>query len=315
MGDVSVSIADDLDTFNEAVEYVTTTDPEDIDPDYLLTLVDRKSMVEGYVRRVSERVSFSGNSLLFDGDVIDGSLSEAIVRLAGNDESGDPTKLVNFLENLMANPSEHSREQLYDWLGRYDFTITQDGHFLAYKGLREDFTSINSGPGIVNSVSYRNTNLDNSPGNIVEIARSTVVADSFVGCASGLHAGTYEYANGFRHRGGKLVLVKINPRDVVSVPTDCDSQKIRVCRYEVLEEIAAKVDQPVWDDPEEDSWDEPDDWGDPYGDEDEDWDDHDSFDEEIDEDFSEDDEDLSDVEDDPTTSRFATLRGKFFGNF
>jgi hypothetical protein len=34
-----------------------------------------------------------------------------------------------------------------------------------------------------------------------------------------------------------VVKVKINPRDVVSVPRDCDFQKLRTCRYEVLAEI------------------------------------------------------------------------------
>jgi hypothetical protein len=33
------------------------------------------------------------------------------------------------------------------------------------------------------------------------------------------------------------VIVKINPRDVVSIPTDYNDSKGRACRYEVVDEI------------------------------------------------------------------------------
>ena len=286
-GDVEASITSDAASYADAVAYLSSARPEDLDADTVRELVDPRASVESYITRVSDRVSFRGSELLFDGDPVNTSLARTIVRLASEDESGDPAKLIKFLENLMNNPSEHSREQLYDWIAPRDITITQDGHFLAYKGLREDFTSINAGPGIVNNVEYTgNTHLDNTPGNVVEFSRSKVVANSSIGCAVGLHAGTHEYASGFAQ--GKLVLVKINPRDVVSVPTDCDAQKLRVCRYEVLEEVQEKLDRVLWDtapveedsDPEydedesilrvdedEDDWSPEDDWPD---DEDED---------------------------------------------
>lgn len=298
-GDVEASITSDAESYADAVAYLSSARPEDLDADTVRALVDPRASVESYITRVSDRVSFRGGELLFDGDPVNNSLARTIIRLASEDGSGDPSKLIKFLENLMNNPSEHSREQLYDWIAPRDITITQDGHFLAYKGLRNDFTSINAGPGIVNSVEYTgSTHLDNTPGNVVEFPRSRVVADSSVGCAVGLHAGTHEYASGFSE--GKLVLVKINPRDVVSVPTDCAAQKLRVCRYEVLEEVEKKVDRVLWDtdttdedlDPEYDyddvdeasSWDdEEDDWdSDEYGD-----------------DWSDEDEDEDEDEDDP----------------
>ena len=40
------------------------------------------------------------------------------------------------------------------------------------------------------------------------------------------------------HFGGeRIVIVKINPRDVVSIPTDYNDSKGRACRYEVVDEI------------------------------------------------------------------------------
>ena len=296
-GDVEASITSDAASYADAVAYLSSGGPEDLDADTVRELVDPRASVESYITRVSDRVSFRGSELLFDGDPVNTSLARTIVRLASEDESGDPAKLIKFLENLMNNPSEHSREQLYDWIAPRDITITQDGHFLAYKGLREDFTSINAGPGIVNNVEYTgSTHLDNTPGNVVEFSRSKVVANSSIGCAVGLHAGTHEYASGFAQ--GKLVLVKINPRDVVSVPTDCDAQKLRVCRYEVLEEVQEKVDRVLWDfdpngedfDPEYDE-----DESDLWDDEDDDWDSYESGYDWSDEDEDEDE----DEEDDP----------------
>lgn len=295
-GDVEASITSDAASYADAVAYLSSGRPEDLDADTVRALVDPRTSVESYITRVSDRVSFRGSELLFDGDPVNTSLARTIVRLASEDESGDPTKLIKFLENLMNNPSEHSREQLYDWIAPRDITITQDGHFLAYKGLREDFTSINAGPGIVNNVEYTgSTHLDNTPGNVVEFSRSKVVANSSIGCAVGLHAGTFEYANSFAR--GKLVLVKINPRDVVSVPTDCDAQKLRVCRYEVLEEVQGRVENVLWDDEDGDEddisgWDTDIDDDDEYDAEDDYWDEDDL------DDLSDEDEDESEDEDD-----------------
>lgn len=289
-GDVEASITSESTTFAEAVSYLSSERPEDLDPDAVRALVDPRAGVEKYINRVSDRVSFRGANLLFDGDPVHSSLAQTIIRLSSQDESGDPTKLIKFLENLMNNPSEHSRDQLYDWIAPRNITITQDGHFLAYKGLREDFTSINSGPGIVNNVEFTgDTHLDNSPGNIVEFPRTKVVANSSIGCAVGLHAGTHRYASSFAQ--GRLVLVKINPRDVVSVPTDCDAQKLRVCRYEVLEEVQAEIEDVLWTDEDGDLGDsilqeEDDDinsdWNDPWDDED-DWDSYEDEDDDEDE--------------------------------
>lgn len=287
-GDVEASVTSDAESYADAVAYLSSARPEDLDAATVRALVDPRSSVESYITRVSDRVSFRGSQLLFDGDPVNTSLASTIIRLSTEDESGDPTKLIKFLENLMTSPSEHSREQLYDWIAPRDITITQDGHFLAYKGLYSDFTSINAGPGIVNNVEYTgSTHLDNTPGNVVEFSRSKVVANSSIGCAVGLHAGTHEYASGFAQ--GKLVLVKINPRDVVSVPTDCDAQKLRVCRYEVLEEVQEKVDRVLWDIEEDSDPEYDEDGSDLWDDEDDDWG--------PDDDWS-DDEDEDDVEED-----------------
>jgi acyl carrier protein len=54
-----------------------------------------------------------------------------------------------------------------------------------------------------------------------------------VGCSHGLHAGSLAYARGWAER---VILVEIDPADVVSVPGDENCQKLRCCKYTVVGE-------------------------------------------------------------------------------
>lgn len=170
------------------------------------------------------------------GNQVNGVLSDLIVKLFEEDE--DYVPFVRFLERCQNNPNPESVEHLYRWISDLDFTITDDGRFLAYKGLNSNSTSINAGPGIRNGVAV-NGNILNLPGDVVEMARDQVTFDKSVGCAQGLHAGTWSYANSFSR--GVVVKVVIDPEHVVSVPTDCYDAKLRVCRYEVVEVVQEPV--------------------------------------------------------------------------
>lgn len=204
------------------------------DEDAIERLFDVTKAISQKFQQVSERVSVANGRVYLDGDEVNGALSEQIVRFLEEDVE-DWAPLVIFLERVSTNMQEHSRVQLFEWLARHKFTITEDGKFVAYKGVNADLSSIMSGPGIVNGVAV--SRVTNPIGGVIEIARSKVQHDPGVGCASGLHAGTYEYAKGFSR--GKVLEVHVDPRDVVSVPTDCDAQKIRTCRYTVIREVEA----------------------------------------------------------------------------
>ncbi len=52
-----------------------------------------------------------------------------------------------------------------------------------------------------------------------------------------MHIGSYDYANSWSGDDGRLLLVEFDPQDAVSVPTDCDFQKLRVCKYKVVADI------------------------------------------------------------------------------
>lgn len=208
-------------------------------------LIDLAKAASDRFEKVTERVTVENGVVYFDGDAIDNSLADAIIRAM--DEGSDFRPLAMFMEKCYQNPRKHSRDNLFDWLSTHNFIITEKGDLVAYKGVSQQLTSISSGPGIVNGVKV-NGHLDNSVGNVVEIARSYVEHDPSLGCSTGLHVGTWSYASGFGHTTLKVI---VNPRDVVSVPTDCNWAKMRVCRYKVAEVISSQVDSfidPSWDD-------------------------------------------------------------------
>lgn len=217
-------------------------------------LVSISDSVSRKFRSLSSRVTTDGANIFFDGDPVHEVIEREILKRLREDtqkavaffkgtatdadtESSDVSwqALVKFLENLYANPNPQSRESFYQFVWLYGLTITKDGFVIAYKGLQEDFGSINKGYGIVDGVEVNGT-LYNKPGSVLRFPRKDVDSNTAVGCSRGLHAGTHAYATQWA-RGGKLVAVAINPMNVVSVPDDCTFQKLRVCEYEVLNEV------------------------------------------------------------------------------
>lgn len=183
------------------------------------------------------RVSVRDGAVYFDDDLLDNAIVKQILGFHEEGESFAP--LARYVENVMANPQEHSREQFYRWIENHHFPIADDGTIVAYKSVYSKgdgtYTSVSAGHAFVNGVEFGakgSQRIVQTVGDVVTMPRSEVAHDPNVACHTGLHAGTWEYASTFS--GDTVMLVKINPRDVVSVPHDCTSQKVRVCRYEVI---------------------------------------------------------------------------------
>lgn len=193
---------------------------------------------------VNGRISVRGGSVFYDDDPLDNVVAEKILDFLREGE--DFTPLARFVENVMANPQADSREQFYRWIEGHHFPIADDGTIVAYKSVNAgpdgNYQSVNAGHAFVNGVEFGETDSDGNVvksayipqnvGDVVTMPRSEVAHDPHVACHTGLHAGTWEYTEWFH--GSTKMLVKINPRDVVSVPHDHTSQKVRVCRYEVI---------------------------------------------------------------------------------
>lgn len=169
-------------------------------------------------------VKIKGETLYWQGKEMHNAIADRMIQMLKDGFSIKP--LVFFMENLMENPSYRSVQELYGFLEKNNLPITPDGHFLAYKKVRDDFKDIHSGT------------MDNSPGTIVSMPRNEVDDEANNTCSSGLHFCSQEYLPHFgRGTGDRVVIVKINPRDVVSIPTDYNNAKGRACRYEVISEL------------------------------------------------------------------------------
>jgi hypothetical protein len=197
----------------------------------LLEVVDVQKAVASFSDGL---VEIKNGQVLYEGEEVHGSISKRILEFMSKGLPFQP--LVNFLNNLMENPSMQSQKELYDFLEHENLAITSDGHFLAYKAVRNDFKD-----------KYRGT-FDNSIGNVVTMQRAKVDDDRGRGCSNGLHAGALNYvaSYGSVDNGDRIVIVKINPRDVVSVPTDCNCEKLRTCRYEVMAEYEGELIKPLY---------------------------------------------------------------------
>ena len=152
--------------------------------------------------------------------------------------------LVKFLDRLVLNPSRNSVQQLYGFLEHKGFAITPNGTFLGYKGIRKDGYSVSAGDktqvtkGVVDAEGH----IRNWIGDEIEMHRAAVQDDPNVACHTGLHVGTHEYASGF---GSQVVMVEVDPADVVSVPHDCSNQKLRCCHYRVVAGYDGRVEAPL----------------------------------------------------------------------
>ncbi|NBP66225.1 MAG: hypothetical protein EBU66_16435 [Bacteroidetes bacterium] len=197
-------------------------------------------------------VDVTDNGVFFDGKPIHNAIATRILDFAVNGLDHKP--LCNFLNKLMQNPSRRAVNELYTFLEHQNLPITDNGNFLAYKGLNKDYYSITSGSASLIQGKASNGRIYNGIGEVIEMRRNDVDDDKEVGCSYGLHAGTMEYARDFAQ--GKCVIVEINPVDVVSIPIDCSYQKLRTCKYKVVGEFEAPLYEPCYESRWDDEFDE-----------------------------------------------------------
>ena len=199
--------------------------------DELLELVDIEKAIATFSQG---QVSIVNGKVMFEGEEVHGSISKRIIEFMSKGLPFQP--LVNFLENLMQNPSMQSQQELYDFLEHENLPVTEDGCFLAYKAVNSDFKD-----------KWRGT-FDNNVGQVCEMRRAKVDDNRGRGCSAGLHAGALNYvANyGSVDAGDNIVIVKINPEDVVSVPSDCNCEKLRTCKYEVVGLYQGELPKPLY---------------------------------------------------------------------
>jgi hypothetical protein len=213
IGNVSHTVSKTHPTYDQVLAAIKASDWEKVKE-----VIEPKKMVLKYA---AGNVTIEGEKLFWKGQEFNSGLASRMITML---QEGFPIEpMVLLMENLMQNPSQRSVRELYGFLEKSNLPVTPDGHFLAFKKVRANYFDVHSGT------------MDNSVGKIVEMERNMVDDDKDRTCSSGLHFCSLSYLAHFA--GERTVIVKINPRDVVSIPSDYNNAKGRTCRYEVIDEL------------------------------------------------------------------------------
>ena len=190
------------------------------DWDALHDLVEPKKAIVDFGKGY---VSISDNKVMWKGQPFHNALATRMIEMYQDGFPIDP--MVRFVENLMQNPSKRSVDQVYGFLEKNKLPITEDGYFLAYKRVRSDYLDVHSGT------------ISNHIGAVVEMDRNLVDDNPDSHCSVGLHFCSESYLGHFGSVSDPIMILKISPADVVSIPADYNGAKGRCCKYEVVAQV------------------------------------------------------------------------------
>ncbi len=222
------------------------------DADEFVRLLNTGNQIEDWSEGDFE---FRDGFLYFEDEQIATDPTNRIIEcIAG----GFPHKfMLNYLTNLYDNVSERAVQESYRWSSHKGLPITEDGMMVGYKGVRNyqgetvkgknEYITEGDLVDIYTGKSFRN-----NVGDKCSMKRRQVCDDHTKGCDTGLHVGTYEYACNWAGNSGVVVLVKFNPANIVSVPSDCQYSKLRVSEYEVVAIAREQLEEPVYMEDEDD---------------------------------------------------------------
>lgn len=218
LGSTVTSIAKDHPNFEAIQDAYAAGDVDQLEA--LISIRKTLASIGGGLVRVENGSLFYGDRKLTNG------LARRIIKLMNEGKDGFAKPLIAFMENLLLNPSYRAVEGLYEWLEKSNLPITPDGHFIAWKIVGPTYRDLRTGT------------FDNSPGKVVEIPRNQVDENPDRTCSSGLHFCSNEYLPHYGNQSGnRIVMVKVNPKDVGAFPHDYNISKGRCSRYEVVGEV------------------------------------------------------------------------------
>lgn len=188
-----------------------------------------KKLIE---RKSSQGLQVNDDVVLYNGQPIHNMATERLFKMKS--EGYDVAPMIKFLENCYKNPYPAVVDKLFDFLASRGMPITEDGCFLGYKYCNLDYWDSHTG----RTVQYL-------PGTTVSVPVEDICDLSGEQCSNkGLHVGNWEYS-GVRarlHNNRRFMIVKVNPKDVLSVPFGQDAKKIRVWEMYVVKEITQETD-------------------------------------------------------------------------
>jgi hypothetical protein len=195
-----------------------------------------EKQLEKYVDDPHGKVTVRDGEVYYNGELLDNAITDTIKTMMRFNI--DFEYMLKFLERVMTSCSYRVKTELFNFLQACGLTITDDGCFLAYKTVKSDYMD-----------KYTGT-IDNSIGSsIPRMDRSDVDDDCSNACSHGYHVGALAYAGPggwYNKTNDKVMICKVAPEDVVSVPKDASFQKLRCCYYEVVDEYKAELEKKVY---------------------------------------------------------------------
>lgn len=199
------------------------------DYDAIADLADIRSAVRKWMSKGAE-FALVNDRIELNGDPFSEAVTDKVLNMI--DAGNTPDPLFNFLRKVRENPAKHAQDELLLFCVANGFMIHEDGDVLAYKSVRGNYTDIHSGK-------FRN-----AVGDVVTMPRHQVDDNREQTCSSGLHFASHDYASTWAGAidgvSRRLMVMKIHPKDVVSIPNDYNNQKGRCARYEVIAELGGE---------------------------------------------------------------------------
>jgi len=211
------------------------------DADEFMRLYTTQESLEGYCQscedcQCNQDIVVEGDRVFYKGIELNNAIVDTIRTMMNNDL--DFSYMLNFLKRALQSGSRRVVNELFTFLQACGLTITPDGCFLAYKTVRYDYLDKHS------------RTINNSVGAVIPRMDRAMVDDNCNNlCSYGYHVGALAYAGPggtFNSESDHVMIVKVAPEDVVSVPTDYNGQKLRCCFYEVVGEYKAPLKSTVY---------------------------------------------------------------------
>lgn len=205
----------------EAITDAIRNDREDLIHD----LINRSTQLKKAPGMVHNRVTVDedAGTVMVDGNPVVDVLVERIFDLL--EDGFDIQPMLHFIDNLYQNPSMQTIERIFDWLLAGEMPITEDGCFIAFKRVNYDYTSFHDGRTM------------HTVGQMTSLPRYLCDDNNKATCSSGLHFCSQSYLPSYYGNNGRMLVLRINPKDVVSIPVEYGTAKGRACAYFVDSEL------------------------------------------------------------------------------
>jgi DNA-binding XRE family transcriptional regulator len=197
--------------FGQLLEAIRTQDWEAVD-----TFSDLAQTIN---KAGAGKVMVEDGVVMYDGMPVHNVVSDRILSMLAEGWNIDP--MISFLQNLMSNPWKQAIDELYLFMEANQLPITTDGHFLAYKVVTNDFKD------------KQTRSFDNSVGAVLDMLRDDCDSDRNRTCSTGFHFCGFSYLSHFGSADDNIMIVKVNPADVTSIPSDYRNAKGRACHYSI----------------------------------------------------------------------------------